>query len=254
MNVLDGYFSIFNEGSNDAKLRQQALDVFKRSQEALRNIRPDMVNIPEAGKSIASVNLGDVLGDSDLKDLDLRFIKGETDRLRGALKVKGKKASLDIQVSIQPGPSKSGTGDITPDQWKAVMVKNAHRVLERAREVFFHEFVHYQDWKRMGKKTKVLSKTPGMKTHGAQAYYSSPLEFNAFLQQGLSNIEHYLDGKGPADIKKTIGNSADEFYRRVLKVLMPGFAKNLTPKYQAKLKKRVAQMWNDIKSGTNGDK
>lgn len=251
MSVLDRYFALLTEGEGDQAARQDARDVYQRALEALRKVKPSGLELPKPGKLIASLNLGELLKEPELDDLDLAFEKSSSESVRGQMGVVGDRARIVIQVALQ---GKGPAAELTPEQWRQVVAKTAPSLLERAREIFFHEFTHYRDWKRMGKKTSVLGKTPKMSTHGKQAYYSSPLEFNAFLQQGLGNIEHYLAGKPPAEVEKTVGPSADEFYRRVLKVLTPGFAQNLTPAYQAKLKKRVAKAYEDIKAKMTQEK
>ena len=250
MNVLDKYFQIFREGSEDQKFRQRALDVFKRVLEDLRTLKTTDLDTPKAGKNIVSLKVGETLDDADLDDLHIWFVMRD-DSIpvnRRAMFVGSSKTDyrrIEIYVDV---PS-TMVPRMTPEIWKRVIAKNGAKVFERVQEIFWHEFVHYMDFKRMHpvSRSKAFGKTKNLKgVADPGKYFNDPIELNAFIQQGLGRVQNHLANAGSKEeVEKVIGKSPNDFYRLMLKVLSPGFAKNLTDRNKNKLKKRVAQMWTD---------
>jgi len=268
MSVLDSYFNIFNEGADDNKHRQHAVDVYERIFEALGgDLKGKFKQSPGTSNSV-TVNIGELIGDKDLENLNLRFVEGSTRaqsdteksvgsnfRAKASFKgsVIGGKHSIQLHV-----PGAGFTQD--PIGWKKFVEKNAKSMFKRFENGFFiHEFIHYVDFLRIHpddieKKSKAFYKSK----KGNKSYYNDPLELNAYIQQGLGRLEHHLrslTGKHPEGssgqrveklkVRALIGKSPNEFYTKVLSVLPEGFAENLTDANKNKLKKRAAQMWTD---------
>jgi hypothetical protein len=258
MSVIDNYFNIFREGADDAKYRQRALDTSRKLEAALKHIKASDLEFPKPGQQIVSLNLGEFLKDPELNDLDLFFVardESENATRRGAFlnKVKSGGKRIELYVDVP-----DLVMNLAPEKWKNIVVTNASKILDRSKDIFWHEFVHYMDMKRMSpasqkasfKKTAALggTKNPG-------AYFNDPVEFNAFTQQGLTRVEDHLSKLGSkAEVQKLIGKDANEFYKLVLKVLSPGMKQNLNDKFKNKLKKRVAQMWDHTMARFEGDK
>jgi hypothetical protein len=259
VSALDAYFRVFSEGAEDAKFRQRALDVQRRVLEALRDTKPNELDVPKPGKNIASVNVGEVLGDPDLMDLELWFVMRDSSipASRRAIFIGSKtrdEKRIEIYVDVPPNVQ----ADMTSDVWKRIISKNGVKVFERTKEYFWHEFVHYMDFKRMSPTSRAKSFGKASKLGGGAnptKYFRDPVEFNAFVQQGLSRVEDHLkDARTKADAEKLIGKSVNDFYKLMLSVLTPGFAKNLDDRFKNKLKKRVAQMWTDTMNRFDGGK
>jgi hypothetical protein len=251
--VLDRYFKIF-EGADDSKFRSIALDIYKKTLEALKGDGRRRLTKSKAGKPITTVNLGELLKNPELDNLEMWFIAKPP--------VTGTKTFGRFIPGSSTRPNRIelnvyAKSDLpTPEKFHQVLADGgAVKVLESAREVFWHEFVHFMDSERIGpEKMKDLAKSSSSKakTRDVKGYYNDPLEYNAFVQQGLTKIDHFLQGKTPEQAKSLIGKDANEFYKLVLQVIPSDMRRVMTDTYKQKLKKRVAQMWSDLTRSNDG--
>lgn len=257
MSALDEYFDIFREGADDAKYRQRALDTGRKLAAALGKLKPTDLDFPKAGKTITSVDLGELLKDPELEDLQVWFVardENENASRRGVFvnKVKSGAKRIELYYDIPH----DAMAKVTPDVWKSIVLKKAPQMFDQLNEIFWHEFVHYMDMKRMGPSSQraAFAKVNALGgVSNPKKYFNDPVEYNAFVQQGLTRVEDHLSKVGSwVDAQKLIGKNPTEFYRLVLRVLSPGMKQVLDDKFKNKLKKRVAQMWNDTMRRFNG--
>lgn len=268
MSVLDQYFSLLTEGPNDAKFRKRAQDVFQKLLQVLPSKKNDWYAGAERGTRIdAKLHLGEVLGDQELGDLNLTLSleRGHMSHYGGFRQ----KPEPTIEFFVEPediGLKQWQARELKPDSWKKLVQDRGAEILKGVQTTFIHEFIHYMDWKRMGDRADaVFTKTADSQRSGDKDefernidYHNSPLEFNAFFQEGVANIENYIRNL-PGDqrlkaAEKLLGKSPNEFYQRVVQAaeeragshFKPGFVTNLLTKNQAKFKKRIAQAWTDI--------
>lgn len=239
MSVLDEYFGIFSEGANDAAYRKQAQDMLSNVQAALRTPK-GVAAMEEHGDSL-TVNLGELLGNQALEELDLSFVKEDPTKRTGSFKIKPI-PTIELNVGADAGDLK----------------KQAPAILQRMRDTFVHEFVHFLDFTRMGARgPKVFGQQAAAQKGGEEAernkrYVNSPMEFNAFFQQGIGNIENYLKSLPPESrlkvATKIIGSTPNEFMKRIsdLPWFRDQFLKNLNDKNKTKFMKRIAQAHTEI--------
>jgi hypothetical protein len=239
MKILDEYFMLF-EGADDAKYRQRAIDVHGKITKALVTDKSKVSNV---------VNVGDLLDDDSMKDLSVEFVRrAEDEKSKSDAKFvtnvnkKEKKIVLFVEV-----PAKAA--NMSDDEWRKVLQKgsNIAKIMERTNGLFYHEFVHYMDFERAPGTKKAFVDFTNKKRSGSTTkadYFNDPLESNAIIQQGLTQIEDYLTTVSKDKALKVIGKSPDDFFKLVLD-LIPG-NKHFTDKYKNKLKKRTASMWVDV--------
>lgn len=257
MSILDTYFNLL-EGADDQKFRTLASNTFKGLLKAFGSVNPSDLKLPKAGKPVVSVNLGELLKKKQFKNLELWImavedVKGVATRGRFFMSLGGKPARIELYVSAP----KNVLDVLTPESWKQVVQKKIVQILPRMQDVFTHEFIHYLDIGRMNPDTreKAVDKSIMAAQSGEDSkYYTDPLEYNAFLQQGLTKIQNYIGNtKSKAKVERVIGKTPTEFYNLVLKVIPPEMKKNMNDVYKNKLKKRVAQMWTDTMGRFNGE-
>lgn len=253
--VLDRYFNIF-EGARDEAYRTMALDAFKATLDGLRDIPEIDMDSPKGNSPVTSVNIGDTSGNDSYSELEMHFIAKEEDAGKKSqtygrfIQGSGNKPSvIEMNVYVPSDVLKK----LDAKSWKKVVKKNATVIMSRMKEAFLHEFIHYLDLQKIDPKSRpaVFGKASlAAKSNELNKYYTHPLEYNAFVQQGLAKIQDHLAGeRDPEKIKKVIGSTPTEFYKLVLKVIPHGMKTAMDEKYKAKLKKRVAQMWNDLMKG-----
>lgn len=268
MSVLDQYFSLLTEGQDDAKFRQRAQDAFQKLLQVLPSKKDSWEQGAERGTRIdAKLRLGEVLDDKDMGDLvlTLSLERGHMSHYGGFRQ----KPEPTLEFFVDPeslGMKSWQARELKADSWKKLVQEKGSEILRKIGTTFVHEFVHYMDWKRMGSRAgDVFTKTADSQRSSDKDeyernidYHNSPLEFNAFFQEGIANLEAYLKGLPPDQRMKTaeklLGKSPDEFYRRVKAAaeerssdfFKAGFVSNLMSKNQAKFKKRIAQAWNDV--------
>jgi len=107
--------------------------------------------------------------------------------------------------------------------------------------IFIHEFTHYLDSKR-----KPPSKTTQKFDSGdIKGYFNDPSEYNAYYQEALEAVENVLTNDRFAKLFEN--QTADEFIRYVKRhIANYGFVENLEPKYERKLKKRLARFYTEV--------
>lgn len=252
MSVLEKYFAIF-EGESDAGFRQRAQTALKAIQAALkRGAKPDVFTGPAP---VASFDLGQLLKDPDMKTSRLEFVPGQKSREAAFVpETQTLRFFVDTRKLFQVDPS-----ELNPESWKTLVTKYGSDILGRMEQAFIHEFIHYMDWKRIHpddekKRSKVFSSVPSSKTGGDAAYFNNPLELNAHIQASLSKIETYLASQPPEKVKKILGGSADSFYKNVTAAMPKRMLKSLDDKSINKLKKRIAQAYQDITKKQQGEK
>lgn len=121
---------------------------------------------------------------------------------------------------------------------------------EFIRDAFVHEYVHYMDWKRMGhqswsemnKRQKSRKEEYPTEQGQLRSYYQEPIEQNAFFQQAA---ESFSSAMTPERAEKL---GIDAFYRLFVKHLQNsvGSIDVYRERQIPNLKKRVAQLYNDI--------
>lgn len=257
MSILDTYFNLL-EGADDQKFRTLATSTFKGLLKALESVKESDLKMPKAGKLVVSVSVGELLKKKQFKDLELWFeavedVKGKATRGRFFMSLGGKPARIELYVSAP----KNVIDVLTPESWKQVVQKKIAQILPRMQEVFTHEFIHYLDVGRMNpdSREKAVDKSILAAKSGEDSkYYTDPLEYNAFVQQGLTKIQNYIGNtKNKAKVEAVIGKTPTEFYNLVLKVIPAEMKKHMNDVYKNKLKKRVAQMWTDTMGRFNGE-
>lgn len=218
MSILDDYFEIFAEGANDVNFRRQAQDVFRRIEAAIK--KPESAH----AKSGLTYNVGKLLADPSLNDLDLAFVEGG---IRGH------------------------AGFFTVDPSPTIIIDGSPEHFANSKESFIHEFIHFLDHKRTGTSGKKSFSKDDPATN--KEYFNDPFEYNAYFQQAMTSLEDYLSSLPPEKrsqaAQKAMGNSADEFWKKISSFNtgpFPKLIKHLTPDNLQKFKKRVAQAYTDI--------
>jgi hypothetical protein len=113
---------------------------------------------------------------------------------------------------------------------------------------FVHEFIHYMDFKR--RKKEKISVSPARKAEAGKMkdYFNTPEEFNAYYQEGLANIDFFLDNKNvPLSAKMTVYKDFNSFQKFAMREFESDFIKNLTPANMKKLKRRLAKHYEEFK-------
>jgi hypothetical protein len=121
------------------------------------------------------------------------------------------------------------------------------------KEYLVHEVTHYLDYKR-AKDLKPGSTQKLVKKRGTtDGYYNSPLEFNAFFQQGLHAILKDLRERpaGSRFRKEDAFDSFANFLKDHLFLFDRGFRDHLDATYQKKFKRRLYKLYTLIKANPN---
>ena len=119
------------------------------------------------------------------------------------------------------------------------------------KSVFIHEYVHYLDHLRYRSKGITKSMARYLDAGDYEAYYNTPEEYNAFYQEGQSQLVRIWKGL-PEDFKKKKLKSYKHFQAWAVHQ-MEFFDKNfityINDKYLKKLKKRLANLYMYIQKG-----
>jgi len=146
---------------------------------------------------------------------------------------------------VQEGNFMGGYGRL-PDNNRVIIVEvlkrpySTERLIPRMQEPkcmssFIHEFIHYQDEKKYtDDHFKNKSIEAGQKGD-FKTYVNSPHEFNAYYQQGLSEIDDVLTQENLYTYKK--------FYDWAVPFFDSTFIKNINEKYKRKFHKRLADYY-----------
>lgn len=105
-----------------------------------------------------------------------------------------------------------------------------------------HEIIHYFDRKRQTTPTKnaVFGKVKGVPSHETERYYNSPIEFNAYFQQGMHNVMNHIEKTNPQ-----LG-SFEDFKREHLVDFNLSFRQNLNAEYQKKFDRRLYKIYKHL--------
>jgi len=112
-----------------------------------------------------------------------------------------------------------------------------------------HEFTHYLDILRSVSRKKIKGSAKKAEK-SMKEYYNSPEEFNAYYQEGLSNIYSlFLNDKIPLHNKRQwLGNSIEDFLEMLGTLgFNEDFLDELDNKYTRKLKKRIYDVYLHLK-------
>ena len=181
----------------------------------------------------------------------------------------------DIRIMLNPGATYSGLGSLKSDPAISViligtgpnsggideMLPVVAPILESKRNDFIHEFIHYLDRNRIGEAAGAVQRQArdAVGAEDADAYYNNPMEYNARFQEMsawvFDNIDNIAQRRDP-EIRdrrfRALYPDFNAFYRTVVDLrLGPGsslasFWSALTPDNKKRLKKRIAQLWQDV--------
>lgn len=106
-----------------------------------------------------------------------------------------------------------------------------------------HEIIHYFDRKRQTTPTKnaVFGKVKGVPSHETERYYNSPIEFNAYFQQGMHNIMNHLETTKDPQL-----DSFEDFKRAHLVDFNLSFRENLNAEYKKKFERRLYKIYKHL--------
>jgi len=147
-------------------------------------------------------------------------------------------------------------------EWKFLTQTTGYDWVKDARLGVMHEFVHLIDAHRV-KDTKYLRKSQydGSKVMAGdpaelKKYYNSNIEYNAYVQQELENLDSELRSNGARsmdDVARLIGVSdANSFVTKFLKMVHEPFRKEMTTDTRKRVAKRANQYWQDLERRFSG--
>lgn len=122
-------------------------------------------------------------------------------------------------------------------------------------QTFIHEFTHYLDTVRSGVKG---GSARSVDAGDLASYFNNPREYNAYYQETVSEIFYLVDAmtkmeRGDEKFRKMFPDFK-AFFAYALKKFAQGgkvtqaFYSALTPENQRRLKKRLAQTWDDLQA------
>jgi hypothetical protein len=227
------------EGQQDSTNRQMAVDLFYSVIDHIRsrpmNVGSKSLKIPKGSLSSAE-NLSFVFKlEENKKQVDANFYPTKD----------GTGALIEIVIPIEMFyDSNEGFAEY-------LTINNGD-----IRDAMIHELTHYLDWKRIGhsewskmshknnEKTKKMSPDSQL-----TQYYREPTEQNAFFQQTADYIQQEWSPEMVANMD--INGFYNGFVSRMQK-LAAGAPGKYRERQIPNLKKRVAQLYNDIRSRTSG--
>jgi hypothetical protein len=147
------------------------------------------------------------------------------------------------------------------EEWRFLCLLDGHSSVKEARITLVHEFIHLLDAHR-AQDPKYWSKAPydankmraGDKAE-IQKYYNTPVEYNAYVQQELENLDSILRSRASSmdDVKRLIGvTDANSFVTKFLTAIKSEFRKNMTTDTRKKVAKRANQYWQDLERRFSG--
>lgn len=119
------------------------------------------------------------------------------------------------------------------------------------KSAFIHEYVHYLDHLRYRSKGITKSMARYLDAGDYEAYYNTPEEYNAFYQEGQSQLVRIWKGL-PEDFKKKKLKSYKHFQAWVvhqMEFFDKDFITYINDKYLKKFKKRLANLYMYIQKG-----
>lgn len=151
----------------------------------------------------------------------------------------------------------AGIGEYSGNAYdKAVVIYNMSKKLAKTENWLglvldenrlIHEFIHLFDEQRSS------SRLPSINADGSispEEYYNNPHEFNAYYQEGISELEDTLStmqNKIPDFYEEKLSNWK-EFYRFAKMRFDDGFLQYLNSKYRRKLEKRLYAYYTSLKT------
>ena len=254
-----------NEGEKDEYYRKLAyrcadtlIDYFRQ------NRKPAYVGLDDY-RNVTACYVGRKMNaPSDLKEYfdDFLFFltASPTTGRRGAVyeRVDSEKASDIITLYV----NKESAGVYDEPEWEYMCHANAYEWVKEARLGMVHEFTHEIDAHR-AKDPKYWDKPP-YDTHKVnqgdkeelKKYFNSNVEYNAYVQQELENLDSELRRRNPKsmdDVARLIGVSdAKSFVTKFLKMVYSPFRKNMTIDTRKRVMKRANQYWQDLERRFSG--
>lgn len=158
--------------------------------------------------------------------------------------------------------NKESAGSFDEQEWEYMCYSNAYEWVRSARLGMIHEFTHEIDAHR-AKDPKYWDRAPydtarvraGDKGE-IKKYFNSNVEYNAYVQQELANLDSELSSRNPKsmdDIKRLIGVSdAKSFVTKFMKMVYSPFRKNMTMDTRKRVAKRANQYWQDLERRFSG--
>ena len=119
------------------------------------------------------------------------------------------------------------------------------------KSAFIHEYIHYLDHLRYRSKGITKSMARYLDAGDYEAYYNTPEEYNAFYQEGQSQLIRVWKGV-PDDLKKKKLKSYKHFQAWVvhqMEFFDKDFITYINDKYLKKFKKRLANLYMYIQKG-----
>jgi hypothetical protein len=119
------------------------------------------------------------------------------------------------------------------------------------KSAFIHEYIHYLDHLRYRSKGITKSMARYLDAGDYEAYYNTPEEYNAFYQEGQSQLIRVWKGV-PEDLKKKKLKSYRDFQAWVIfqmEFFDKDFIAHINDKYLKKFKKRLANLYMYIQKG-----
>jgi hypothetical protein len=242
------------EGAQDAEFRAQAQQSFDTLRKNLNN-SPAAAWLPEklvrkVHNKDTSWQFGPPITNGLPQDLDIHFAlvpQGEGfSEATYARRVPPKTGGV-MFIFFELPPQKYQEVLRDPGKAKEVARLNAVRMLDKVRRQFIHEYMHYIDRSR----TKGTVEPSSLaRQRGQTDYYKHPLEMNAYIQEMSDEVEQAVK-RDP----KVLGRSVTEFYKNFISITKranPAFYAYIRQRNVPKLKKRIAQLYNDLKDKTSG--
>lgn len=274
MDILEKFFSIFSEGANDAQYRKEVNDLIEKIKSNFSSLSEKDIDakIANNGAPIAQFNVGKLVGDEKHNKLWLRFdAVNEEDHVarKGSFAPSSDHKYAVVMINAEVPGNVFEKFKNNPDLWATVIKKKGNVLMGRVVSTLRHELIHYWDFSRIGNKRNIdvfkksgknsmsnkekQGLSPADREKRWSKYFNDPLEQNAFIQQGLSRMEDYLKNVSSwEDAKHILGSDANELYRKIVQLLPRDLFKRMEEKNKSKLKKRVAQLWNDTKKRLEG--
>jgi len=231
MDIYQGFHilqQIVEDEATDKRYRALALRYTKKLQEMKKTgfdkyIRGDIIKIPGAVIS------------SDLKDMSIIIALEDYRPTPNTIAAKGvyKKTGQSIIVIYT-----LNTYILWNHAWDGLLLPT---------DSIVHEFIHLLDENRIGK--PLPSVGDDGKIQSLETYYNHPLEFNAFYQAAISEMEQSLndiESKRPKyfDI---ITQTWEAFEKFVMLKLDQSFVNSLNSTYRKKLKSRLYRFYKTLR-------
>lgn len=118
-------------------------------------------------------------------------------------------------------------GLINKEAWSQFLKKNWRNILISQKSSFIHEYIHYLDLREEKEDVYVPNVEDDIE------YYNHPKEIRAFIAQGLSELETYIENtllNKQAKFQQKFGNSLDSFLKVAVAFFNRRFIQHLKDK------------------------